>query len=444
MGSNEEHNQAAVSAAFFPIPIDSLDAPSLELDLYLRHNRGVPVLYRAKGSAYSVRDCKKLAEQGVTHLLVPTTQHRVFQKLMTERVSTAYEDPNLSRAERTRIVRESCATMISDLMTYPNIPGISETLGDMAGCFAAWCTQDESKFSYLLDMSEHDYYTITHMVNVGVGCGMLAAELGLRPGQIQRIVQGGLIHDVGKTGVPAEVLYKEGKLTDEEWAMIRRHPELGAAILDANGETCPETLEMTIAHHERLDGSGYPHGLRGDAIGLPARICAVVDVYDAMTAARPYRGPLPPNKVLDMLRADRGKGFDETIFDAWERVVQRLIRQDPTRAVADTGQPVPAADQLCQTPPVKAPAPDRPLDPDELQGMFLRRSLRHGPGVGDPIRCRLIAQNATTLRLSLPCPAASGEVLRLTVPQRGTLTVTVTRTSYGPSGDPIVECARAA
>ncbi len=444
MGSNEEHSQAAVSAAFFPIPIDSLDAPSLELDLYLRHNRGVPVLYRAKGSAYSVRDCKKLAEQGVTHLLVPTTQHRVFQKLMTERVSTAYEDPNLSRAERTRIVRESCATMISDLMTYPNIPGISETLGDMAGCFAAWCTEDESKFSYLLDMSEHDYYTITHMVNVGVGCGMLAAELGMPTEQIQRIVQGGLVHDVGKTGVPAEVLNKEGKLTDDEWAMIRRHPEIGAEILQANGETSPEALEMTIAHHERLDGSGYPHGLRGDAMGMPARICAVVDVYDAMTAARPYRGPLPPNKVLDMLRADRGKGFDESIFDAWDRVVQRLVEQDPSRAVQDTGQPAPPLSILRQMPDAAGSTDQTALAAGEVRGVFVRRSMRTGPGVGDPIRCRLMSTEATAVRLALPCPAASGEMLRITLPDEGTLNLTVTRTSYGPAGEPIVECARAA
>lgn len=323
-------------AGFFPVPIDALESEELELDLHLVHGGRRAVLYRSAGSEYSVSDCMKLAEQGVTHLYVPTTQHRVFQALVSKRLTEAYSDPALERAERTRIVRGACGKMIEDFMNDPTLPGLGGTIASMADRFSGWCTQDETKFGYLLDMSEHDFYTITHMVNVGVGCGLLGAELlGSEHAMVRDLVLGGLVHDVGKRGVPAEVLNKEGKLTDEEWALIRGHPGAGAEILAAQEHPEPLAVEMALSHHERLDGKGYPHGLVEAKIGLPARICAVVDVYDALTAARPYRGPIPPRTVLAKMREEVGAAFDGKVFGAWERVVERMLEADPDRAVPD-------------------------------------------------------------------------------------------------------------
>ena len=323
-------------AGFFPVPIDALRSDELGLDLYLVHGGRRPVLYRSTGSAYSLSDCTSLAERGVTHLYIPTAQHRVFQALVSKQLSEAYEDPALGRAERTRIVRGACGRMIEDFMYDPTLPGLCGTIVSMADRFSAWCTEDETKFGYLLDMSAHDFYTISHMVNVGVGCGLLGTELlGAEHPMVRDLVLGGLVHDVGKRGVPAEVLNKEGKLTDEEWVLIRGHPGAGAEILSAQEHPEPLAVEMTLSHHERLDGKGYPHGLVEAKIGLPARICAVVDVYDALTAARPYRGPIPPRTVLAKMREEVGAAFDGKVFGAWERVVERMLEADPGRAVPD-------------------------------------------------------------------------------------------------------------
>jgi HD-GYP domain-containing protein (c-di-GMP phosphodiesterase class II) len=330
------HEPRRVIAEFFPVPIDALQTTALELDLYLVHGSGRPVLYRSPGSAYTPSDCLQLAGQGVTHLYVPLAQHRVFQAVVSRRLVEAYEDPALERAERTRIVRGACGKMIEDFMAEPGTPGLAGTIGAMADRFSAWCTADGDQFGHLLDMSAHDYYTITHMVNVGVGCGLLGAELlGPDDPMVRDLVLGGLVHDVGKRGVPAEVLNKEGKLTDEEWEVLREHPTVGAAILSAQEHPEPLAVEMALSHHERLDGKGYPNRLVESKIGLPARICAVVDIYDAMTSSRPYRGPIPPRTVLAKMREEVGTAVDGAVFAAWERVVERMITAEPGRAVPD-------------------------------------------------------------------------------------------------------------
>jgi HD-GYP domain-containing protein (c-di-GMP phosphodiesterase class II) len=342
----------SVNAEYFPVPIDSLESDELKMDLYLIHGRQKAVLYRAVGSSYTRADNKHLTEQGITHFYVPIVQHRRFQDSMRERMTSAYENPDLQREERTRIVRESCGKMIEDFLGDPNIPGLGETLGAMAGQFSAWCADDQSEFGYLLDMSEHDYYTTTHMMNVGVGCGLLASALFPDdPEMVRRITLGGFVHDLGKRGVPSEILNKEGKLDDDEWAQIRSHPVIGAEILIEQAEHDEIAIDMARHHHERLDGKGYPDAISADEISLPARICAVVDIYDALTSARPYRGPIPPRAVLESMSKEVGSAIDPKVFSAWSGIIERMITEDPARAVPDVpGAPAPDLGSIMPTP----------------------------------------------------------------------------------------------
>jgi len=442
-------------ASFFPVSTDALDSDDLELDLYLMHAGMKPVLFRGVGSSYSMSDCARLAEKGITTLYVTTVQHRVFQKLVSERLVRAYDDPERSREERCRIVRESCGKMIDDLMRMPHVEGIAETLGGMAAQFSAWCTQDEDKFGHLLDMSEHDFYTTTHMVNVGVGCGMLCAELlGPDAPLMQEIVQGGFVHDIGKRGVPAEILNKEGKLSDDEWKQIRAHPLAGVEILSTQKGIGQVAIEMTRDHHEKIDGRGYPNGARGDAIGLPARICAVVDVYDAISTARPYRGAVPPLKVLDMLRPEAGTTFDPAAFEAWERVIRRQIERDPNRCVKDTGTATTLAvgDMLPssskETPrtarpaAATAPAGSCPLPSGACdEPVTITRAAT--PGDEAPaIEATMVRCVVDGVDLRTDAPTRPGERLRLTLRDGQTLEVIAGRRSFGSAGETIVHCTR--
>jgi response regulator RpfG family c-di-GMP phosphodiesterase len=131
---------------------------------------------------------------------------------------------------------------------------------------------------------------------------------------------GFLLHDVGKIGIPDSVLKKPGPLDDREWASMRQHPEIGVRIVDPIGFS-PVATDVILCHHERWDGSGYPHGLAGDEIPITARAFSVADAFDAMTSDRPYRGAMPREEAKAVIRLDRGHRFDPEVVDAFFEVV---------------------------------------------------------------------------------------------------------------------------
>jgi diguanylate cyclase (GGDEF)-like protein len=183
-----------------------------------------------------------------------------------------------------------------------------------------------------------DVGTARHSQTVGRYAEGIARALGLPEPLVDRIRAAGVLHDLGKLGVADAVLKKPGKLTPEEWVEMRRHPELGARIL--HHANLRDISGWVLAHHERIDGGGYPHGLAGEEIPLEARILAVADAYEAMTADRAYRPALGHDAAQAELLACAGTQFDERVVDAFLRVlsgprttVGRPRRAVPSRAV---------------------------------------------------------------------------------------------------------------
>ncbi len=162
-----------------------------------------------------------------------------------------------------------------------------------------------------------DDYTYMHSVAVCALMIALARQLGLDETQTRQAGLAGLLHDLGKAMVPNEVLNKPGKLTDAEFAIIKKHPEFGhAALLQGSGVPA-SALDVCLHHHEKTNGSGYPKGLKGDEISLFAKMGAVCDVYDAITSNRPYKPGWDPAESLRKM-AEWAKGhFDETVFQAF-------------------------------------------------------------------------------------------------------------------------------
>jgi len=162
-----------------------------------------------------------------------------------------------------------------------------------------------------------DIYTYGHSARVSKLARRVAEQLGLPEADQEKIKIAGLLHDIGKIGIPESILSKPGKLTDDEWAYIRSHPQIGESIIRQMGsERVADLCPLVRHHHERLDGSGYPDGLKGDAIPLGARILAVADAYDAMTSTRPYRAPFTPEAAFAELRRDAGPRLDPAAVEA--------------------------------------------------------------------------------------------------------------------------------
>jgi diguanylate cyclase (GGDEF)-like protein len=177
-----------------------------------------------------------------------------------------------------------------------------------------------------------DQGTAAHSETVGSYAGAIARELSLGSDVVERVRFGGIVHDVGKVGILDSVLRKPGWLSEEDWREMRRHPEIGARIL--RGANLEDIGEWVLAHHERPDGQGYPHGLSGNDIPLEARILAVADAYEAMTSDRVYRPALSPSAAREELLRCAGTQFDGRVVDAFLTV---LDREDAVREVPIAG-----------------------------------------------------------------------------------------------------------
>ncbi|HZZ44625.1 MAG TPA: HD-GYP domain-containing protein [Tepidisphaeraceae bacterium] len=169
-----------------------------------------------------------------------------------------------------------------------------------------------------------DAYTCGHSERVALISRALAQRAGLSDQQVQRIYMAGLLHDVGKIGVPEAVLQKAGKLTDEEFDLIKKHPEIGGRIL-RDVKQVQDIIPGVLYHHERYDGRGYPAKLVGEAIPLMGRIICLADCFDAMTSSRTYRKALPIETALEEIRRNAGTQFDPQLAEAFLSIgVDRL------------------------------------------------------------------------------------------------------------------------
>jgi hypothetical protein len=173
-----------------------------------------------------------------------------------------------------------------------------------------------------------DFYTRGHSDRVSRGSVMIAREIGMRAERVAAIRYAGMLHDVGKLGVPTRVLQKTGKLTEEEYAAIQLHPMRGLDIVREIG-FLDEALAGIMHHHERIDGRGYPMGLAGDEIPEFARVLAVADAFDSMTSTRSYRGARPVEEAIAELRKWSGTQFDPAFVDAFVAAIKREGWQGP-------------------------------------------------------------------------------------------------------------------
>ncbi len=168
----------------------------------------------------------------------------------------------------------------------------------------------------LARLKTQDDYSYMHSVAVCALMVALARQLGMDEDACRAAGLAGLLHDVGKALMPLEVLNKPGRLTDDEYTLMRTHAERGHELLLQGEDVSPEALEVALHHHERFDGSGYPHGLAGETTGLFARMGAVCDVYDAITSNRPYKAGWDPAESIAQMATWKGH-FDPAIFSAF-------------------------------------------------------------------------------------------------------------------------------
>jgi putative nucleotidyltransferase with HDIG domain len=188
------------------------------------------------------------------------------------------------------------------------LPIVDEVAGSVA--------RNPAAFMSLARLKNKDDYTYMHSVAVCALMVGLARQLGLNEEQTREAGLAGLLHDIGKMAMPLEILNKAGSLTDAEFDVIRSHPERGYEMLKGSEGVTEGALDVALHHHEKMDGTGYPHALAGDKLSLLARMGAVCDVYDAITSSRPYKAAWDPAGSIQRMAQWQGH-FDSNVFSAF-------------------------------------------------------------------------------------------------------------------------------
>ena len=257
--------------------------------------------YKSLCSSSKVPDVKKvevIKDSAITYLTKIFDKDKVFN---TEFLGEAIEG-----------CRESVETMVDVIQDY-SIQQIQELIANL---------------------SFHDFYTYDHSINVSMYCISILKAVHPRTSkdELSLIGLAGILHDLGKIKVPTHILNNPGKLSDEEFLLIKKHPENGKILLLEHGVQCEEVDVKTISrlvseHHENWDGSGYPIGLKKEEIHLYARICAIADVYDAVTTKRSYQDVMETDEAINVLSRFIGKRFDPDVFDCFVKSLNKVIQK---------------------------------------------------------------------------------------------------------------------
>ncbi len=264
-------------------------------------NHQLPILITTTGN--DPRSIGRAMDSGATAFLMRPLQPRALRnrlsRMATERVEQDWENLNPVQRSAVRLSHRAFSRLTASVISGEGLPQDDIDASSLALVEAAKTGQIAAVLAAVRD---HDNYTFVHSLRVAAHMTLFGASVGLRDGDLMALAEGGLLHDIGKLRIPTSILNKPGALTMAEWEVMRGHVGTSVEILTEAGSVRREVLNVAARHHERLDGSGYPNGLKGSGIDEPSLVSAIVDVYTALTDRRSYKPAFSPEHALGELR----------------------------------------------------------------------------------------------------------------------------------------------
>ena len=304
-------------AEYLPVDLSSLKTDTkVGCDLYLLVKSGADsryILYCRGDAIFESNKREMLLGKNISRLFITKEDQQKYYEYLENNFQSIISDTKLSSDEKTKIVHGAATNIVKDLFNDPRSGSIERTK-TFAYNMVDYVLKDTSAAQSLLKIAVHEYYTYTHCVNVAAVGTLFAKDLGLEDKDLKGLCSGILLHDVGKTKISTDILNKKGKLTKEEFEEIKKHPELGAEVLDETGTEFKEERIITLQHHENYDGSGYPYGLAKNEIHPSGKIARIIDVYDALTTKRSYADAIRPFAALLEMRNNMLNCFDNELF----------------------------------------------------------------------------------------------------------------------------------
>lgn len=274
---------------YCPINIDAIRLDSAPgFPLYFRSGPGRNfILYCERGVSFNAAVRQRLIENKISHLYILQGDRQDYSRYLADHLEEILRDPTLTLPEKTSILYDSSQAVVEELFTKPFSNDNVQRIKEVVRHTVALISDDDFMLEDLLRNISCDYYLYTHSVNVVAYSVALAIQAGYGDhATLREIANGALLHDVGKSGLPREMLEKNDELTESEWREMRKHPQLGFEMLAGSGAVGEIAMDIVLHHHEKLDGSGYPHRLNNSKISPFVRIVTIADIFDALTTDR--------------------------------------------------------------------------------------------------------------------------------------------------------------
>jgi HD-GYP domain-containing protein (c-di-GMP phosphodiesterase class II) len=297
----------------------AIELGSIPFNLYVRDHKDQLVLFCRAGMPI-LAEHKEIIERRNSEFYVTSEEINQYLDYTMERMSTVIQSPAIRVTDKVRIIRDLGRRVVEQLLEDPRSGRhVTNTRRFVRTTVEFIIACPEVNLS-LFNISDLKTYLFSHAINTSVFCLLIGRQiLGDNRQMLINLGMGGLLLDIGMSRLDSGIYTKPGRLEEEDWQSIRKHTRLGYDMLKDH-EVDETVLEMILHHHERLDGSGYPNGLSGEELPLPARIAAIADVYDAMTSERDYRPALMHVQALTEIAGLRS-AFDQAVFRALLEVV---------------------------------------------------------------------------------------------------------------------------
>ncbi len=312
-----------------------VDDTKIEFDLFLKNDisgRSRYILFCRGNQQFSSELRKELLSKNVEQFYISSKDTDKYLLYQEQNLNQIVEDSSKSSLQKSGALYQVAKNLTQDILKDPLPTHTIERASVWVGNTITHIIQNEKTFSTLFEVSSNDYHTHTHSINVSIIGLLFGKYLSLSPDELECLGTGLLLHDIGKTRLPQNIITKSGNLTSEEFNIVKKHPKEGLKILEDNNKIDGKSLKVVIQHHENDDGTGYPYGIGGSDIHLFGHISRIIDAYDAMTSDRPYAAAMRPFATLAEIKEEMQGCFNKELLKEFICFLGRKEQRNKPRA----------------------------------------------------------------------------------------------------------------
>ncbi len=292
----------------------------LDADIYLLY-QGNYLLYRPNKSVWTKTDADKLIEFGAKELYIRCKSEFEHFRFLESNLNRVLHTSDSSTQEKAVVLHQVATNIAEGMFKNPNSSEAFARSKQIVSHTMDLVAKDSNAFFEMIKLSSHDVYTYAHCVNVMTFTIGLLNALGVKDHKtLEESAIGAFLHDIGKSQIPIDVLNKPAALTQDEWKIVKKHPEWGLDILH-NKPVPSRSKDIIVQHHEKINGIGYPFGLRGNQIQMVSQVVSICDAYDAMTSNRCYQKAKTPFQAFLVITQEMNGHFATRIVETFIRLL---------------------------------------------------------------------------------------------------------------------------